>query len=76
MSYFMDSETGYLFPGFRTILGMRMQEVGIYSINDLGRRMNVSNSAKANISARIKSLDAQATKDNQQLREFRQKQDE
>lgn len=69
MSYFIDSQTGVIKLGFKDRLKTRMMELGIYSLTDLGRRINLA--TPTSIGERVNRLDAYAVAANKQHAKFK-----
>ena len=61
ISSLQNDHTGLVMIGLQARLELRMSEIGIYSFTELGRRLGWELPGK--IAARVKELDAQATKD-------------
>lgn len=72
-TYFVDSSTAYLKPGFRLLCELRMQEIGIYSFIDLGRLLGLTEPRV--VLNKVMVLDAQAAKENCKLRGATNKED-
>ncbi len=63
--HFVNTDTGVVRPHLQELITLRMSELGIYSFTELGRRLGWESPGV--IADRVRRLDAQATKDNEQF---------